>query len=52
MCVKQIGTAEVHASYSIKPQYTRKQVFWKYMNRVVPWQAIEVLIDVLYYPKA
>ena len=49
--MKQISLAEAHSSYSIKPQRTRKQVFLEEMNRVVPWQAIEALIEV-HYPKA
>ena len=49
--MKQISLAEAHNSYSIKPQRTRKQMFLEEMHRVVPWQAIEALIEV-HYPKA
>ena len=49
--MKQISLAEVHASYSVKPQRTRKQIFLEEMNRVVPWRVLESLIEP-HYPKA
>lgn len=48
--MKQISLAEVHTSYSVKPQRTRKQIFLEEMNRVVPWQMLEALIEP-HYPK-
>ena len=48
--MKQISLAEVHTGYSLKPQRTRKQIFLEEMDRVVPWQMLQSLIEP-HYPK-
>ena len=48
--MKQISLAEVHASYTIKPLRTRKQVFLEEMNKADAQLAIFTWIESWYNP--